>query len=151
MYRTLKLTSYILSSRRMMHCSLWRNTFFFSTIRTSAYRKTDCIHINCDVYGNTSGTVEEGKSSLLPRISNVSRHVYHAFYGFSLSRIYTYVHTYINTFIRIYIYTYVYTYGYICLYVYAYIRLCMHMFIRTFIHIIQRKGKEIYNKYVFLF
>ena len=47
----MKFTSYIPSLRRTMRCSLWRSTFFL-TVRTSGYRKTDCIRVNCDVYGN---------------------------------------------------------------------------------------------------
>jgi len=32
---------------------------YFSTVRTSGYRKTDCIRVNCDVYDKIS-RIEEG-------------------------------------------------------------------------------------------
>jgi len=157
-YRMLKLTCYIPSSRCTMRCCLWRSTFFL-TVRTSGYRKTDCIRVNCDVYGNTSG-IEEGRQAL-PTLSKNFKRVATCFitffYIFFVTSLYvrlynTYVYTYIHTYIYTYMHTYVYTYirKYICLYVGLYIRLRdVHTYIR--VHVLQRKGKEIHNKYINVF
>ena len=87
-----------------MRCSLWRSIVHFSTVRTSGYRKTDCIRENCDymVVLLESKRGETGLS-LFPRILNKSRYV--------LSRLSTYFlcHKFIYTFIRTFICTFIHT------------------------------------------
>ena len=62
----LKLTCYCSSSSfRTMCCCLQRSTFFFSTVRTSEYRKTNCTRVNCDIY--KPSRIEEGV--ILPSFS----------------------------------------------------------------------------------
>jgi len=53
----------------------------FSTVRTSEYRKTDCIRVNCDVYDKTS-RIKEGV--ILP----------------SFQELWTYCDTFYNVFLR---------------------------------------------------
>jgi len=85
---------------RMMRCSLWRSIFFN---RISEYRKTDCIHVNWDVYDNTS-EIKEGRQVLFlfPRIANVSRYVIFLFHIFFVAS--SYIRLYIRSCIRSYMY-----------------------------------------------
>ena len=100
--------------------------YIFLIVHTSGYRKTNCIHINCDVYdvmyGNISGKLKRGAFPLFPRISNMSRHV--------LLCLFMYYHV----FIRIFFVTNLYIYLYICLYIRSYISKYVYTFICTFIH-----------------
>ena len=131
MYKMLKLTCYIPSLRRTMRCSLWRSTFFL-TVRTSGYRKTDCIRVNCDVYGNISGIEEERPPHSFQEFQTCRDMFYrvflHIFFCHKHIRTFirTFIHTYIRTYIHKYIRTYVYTYTFI--HTFIHIRLYEYMY-----------------------
>ena len=102
----LKLTCYIHSSRRTMRCSLWRSTFFL-TVRTSEQCKTNCIRVNCVIYGNNN---RRGEKDFFQEFQTCRDMFYHVFlHIFCRKPIYVrlyerlYIHTYIHTYIRTYI------------------------------------------------
>jgi len=61
-------------------CFVWCIAIFSEVYSYKGYRKTDCIRVNCNVYGKTTRIEEEVTFSLFPRIANVWRHISSRFF-----------------------------------------------------------------------
>ena len=103
MYRTLKLIIHVIFLLHVVRCAALFGEVHFVAVRTSGYRKTDCIRVNCDIYGNTSGIEEERQA--LPTFSKNFKRVatcfITSFYIFFVTSLY------IHSYIRLYIHTYI--------------------------------------------
>jgi len=130
--RTLKLTCYILSSHRTMHCSLWRSIyiiFFFN----SSYKRISQDWFHPYTFWRTweyfwNRRKEAGPPPFSKNFERVA---------ICLS---TCIFFLTSLYVRLYVYTYLYTY------IRSYIRYYTFILFILYIHILQRKGKEIHNK-----
>jgi len=106
-YRTLNLHYIVTFFLHVVRCTALFD--IFSIVRTSWYRKTDCIRVNCDAYGNISGIVE-GFSSFFQEFRTYRDTFHHVFLRiFFVTSLYIhlynmYVYTFIHTYVRLHIY-----------------------------------------------
>ena len=128
-YKTVKFKFTLYSFFTLYYALLSLAKYIFNC-HTSNYCKTDCIRVNCDVNGNTSG-IEEGGRPSFQKFRTCRDTFYHVL------RIFFVMSSYVRLYIRLYVLSYVRLY--ICLYVCTFI----HTFTHMFIHILQKKGKKI--------